>query len=352
MNLPSAITSRQKYKAFIILCFLIHIMIIGFALFNHITPLVLFNFWSILVYTLSFLLLKYNQRIVFYMGYFEIIIHSFVCVLVLGDGFGFPLYFVAIVPIGYQLLYSTKDKKYKLIATMLAGLSFILYTVCYIISHTQQPLYSSESLNRQKPFVYVINIFVIFVAVVFSSVAFMIEAENAYHSIENKNKELDDLANTDALTCLRNRRSMMDSVISLFQAYKKPNQTFSLVICDIDNFKQFNDTYGHECGDVVLKNIAQKFLLSTRKDDYVCRWGGEEFLFVLKNISQKDAHTITERIRINIANTEIQYNDEILHITMTFGVASSDEADNYDDLFKLADNRLYQGKNSGKNIVI
>lgn len=350
-TLPN-ISSTLKFKIFIILCLIIHSLIALFACIYTIPPLVIFNIGSILVYLICGFIVNEHQSLVFYIGFMEIILHSFVSVLLVGNSFGFSMYFIALVPMAYHLLHATNAKRYLLKASILSAVSFILYASCYIVSIQNEPVYDSYGLTKVRPYIYIINMLIAFIALTMFSILFLIETECAYNSLYSKNAELGNLANHDPLTGLYNRRTMTEHITEMYAVNTEQRIPFSLIICDIDNFKQFNDTYGHECGDEVLKTIAGVLTTFTREHDFLCRWGGEEFLVILKNIDIKTAKAIAERIRHQISVTGIKYNDEFLHITMTFGVALSSEAENYKDLFKLADKRLYIGKNSGKNVVI
>ena len=113
-----------------------------------------------------------------------------------------------------------------------------------------------------------------------------------------------------------------------------------------------NDTYGHDCGDKVLSMISDQIQIAGSKaGGDVCRWGGEEILMLIP-ADQERGREIAEKIRKEIENLEIDYEGAILKNTMTFGVSCSQEADSLDGLVKVADARLYQGKNLGKNQVV
>lgn len=351
-SLFSNVTNAFKFKMFLSFCIPIHSMIAILSFCNHITPLLIYNIGSIIVYIICCFIIKRRPILVFYIGYIEIILHSFVCVLLIGNGFGFSMYFVTLVPMAYNLLYSTRTSHYLKKATFLAILSFLLFACCYTMSNFYTPVYTSEALDFFRPFIYIANMLIIFSALLIFSILFIVETEHAYNRIYSQNRELDSLANRDPLTGLYNRRVMMEHVMQMYEESKNSMLPFSLIICDIDNFKLFNDTYGHDCGDTVLKSISGQLTALTRGHDFLCRWGGEEFLILLKNIDADMAKDIAERIRIHISKTDIKYNDFSLRVTMTFGIASSTETDDYESLFKLADERLYKGKNTGKNCIV
>ena len=163
--------------------------------------------------------------------------------------------------------------------------------------------------------------------------------------------ELEKLADYDALTLLHNRRSMKTHIANVMKQAEKGEGTFTLLMCDLDNFKHVNDTFGHECGDLILKTVANIISCDVKKDDMVFRYGGEEIL-VMVRADKEITGRVAERIRADVAREKISYNDKNVGITITIGVATYKPNSSVDDLIKLADSRLYTGKNNGKNQVV
>ncbi len=158
-----------------------------------------------------------------------------------------------------------------------------------------------------------------------------------------------DISTKDELTGTYNRRHMNEEIQYLFDN----RYDFSLAFADIDNFKKINDTYGHDVGDEVIKQVSNAFQDSLRNDDYLARWGGEEFVLVFKDTPIETARTIVERIRKHIERIEIDVgNRQKINITCSFGIEHSSNLNKQDDLISKADNKLYQAKNTGKNIVV
>ena len=183
--------------------------------------------------------------------------------------------------------------------------------------------------------------------------------KQANRSIEEKNKQLnqmitklDILSKTDALTGLFNRRTINEEIGQQLSIREGRQIPFSVVMGDIDLFKNVNDTYGHDFGDLVLQEISGILSRSIRGDDVLSRWGGEEFLFILKDISAGDAVTLTERIRKKVEEHVFSFHDIQLHVTMTFGVSEFRPEDHLDDVVKRADTAMYRGKQSGRNRVV
>lgn len=121
---------------------------------------------------------------------------------------------------------------------------------------------------------------------------------------------------------------------------------------DIDFFKSVNDNYGHEAGDEVLKIVSSIMKETVRKTDFVGRWGGEEFVIILPLTDTQGAYDLSEKIRKNIENEKIIYNNETIRITITGGISCSCEGNNVADYIREADNALLKGKFSGRNMVI
>jgi diguanylate cyclase (GGDEF)-like protein len=124
--------------------------------------------------------------------------------------------------------------------------------------------------------------------------------------------------------------------------------SLSLVILDIDHFKEVNDTHGHLVGDSVLQKMVLTIDSHTRKSDFFARWGGEEFVLLLVGTSQKDAMTFAENIRLIISNVKF---DRVENVSCSFGVSSYKKSDTIDTMIKRADDALYLAKNSGRNNV-
>ena len=132
-------------------------------------------------------------------------------------------------------------------------------------------------------------------------------------------------------------------------------QKFSLIIADIDHFKHYNDTHGHQMGDIVLATVASIFSKNVRKGDLAVRFGGEEFVIVLVNCNKKTAIQIAEKLRVAIANQDFPHQEKqpLGNVTCTFGVGTyPDDARDIKTLIDESDQCLYAGKKSGRNQVI
>ncbi|HET9957764.1 MAG TPA: GGDEF domain-containing protein, partial [Polyangiaceae bacterium] len=159
----------------------------------------------------------------------------------------------------------------------------------------------------------------------------------------------------DALTSAYNR-SHFDERLRAEVAYAaRHGMAASLVLLDIDHFKRVNDTYGHQAGDIVLRELATRSLRSLRAEDVFARFGGEEFGVILRGIPLRGAQRLAERLRVSLANTPIQADGHGILATLSAGCASVSccgSAPTPEEVIRIADRRLYLAKSAGRNRVI
>lgn len=167
-----------------------------------------------------------------------------------------------------------------------------------------------------------------------------------YYDTYNVKHQLEDSLVMDPLTRVYNRHKL-PSIISGRQFIFDNSDTVSILMTDIDFFKQVNDTYGHDKGDLVLSSVANVIKSCTRSNDYIIRWGGEEFVVIMPGCPIQEAQNVAERIRERVANTD----NEVCPITISLGVASYDGV-NYENAITAADMALYEAKEGGRNRVV
>jgi len=156
----------------------------------------------------------------------------------------------------------------------------------------------------------------------------------------------------DGLTGVYNRRFLDTKIQEEFSRHRRYDRPFSLIMCDIDHFKNVNDTYGHQCGDIVIKQIAALIGSMLRDTDFLARYGGEEFCCLLPEANLDEALSLAERLRQAIEQEEINCNGQPLKITVSFGVAyMHDVVKSAESLLQKADEALYAAKKSGRNRV-
>lgn len=164
-------------------------------------------------------------------------------------------------------------------------------------------------------------------------------------------KSLQQLVEQDILTGLYNRRSGEKLLKRVRENYEKDGTPYCVAIGDVDHFKNVNDTYGHECGDVALAELSARMKEHMHGRGFVVRWGGEEMLLVYEGIHLSTAVSCMEELLKEIRNNPITYEDIQLSITMTFGLTEGN-GDKIESIVREADEKLYQGKNSGRNKIV
>ena len=155
---------------------------------------------------------------------------------------------------------------------------------------------------------------------------------------------------TDHMTQLLNRRGF--EILSEDLIENETITEYSIITLDIDKFKNINDTYGHDIGDKVIISLAKMILSVSRKDDICARLGGEEFVLVLPHVNLKQAKNIAQRIRLEVSETEVKTELEIIKFTVSLGISHSNQNDSIELILKNADKALYEAKRSGRNKVV
>jgi diguanylate cyclase (GGDEF)-like protein len=158
-------------------------------------------------------------------------------------------------------------------------------------------------------------------------------------------------ARSDPLTGLMNRRAMMYWFQYQLNHYQRNRIPFAVLLCDIDHFKQVNDTYGHAVGDVVLRDMAGFLKEALRSQDLVARWGGEEFLILLPDTDEAGGAVVAEKIRRRVENELFHDGSREFQLSLSFGVAAYRPEQSADDCIKAADAAMYRAKNAGRNRV-
>ncbi|WP_455757685.1 GGDEF domain-containing protein [Sulfurimonas sp.] len=172
------------------------------------------------------------------------------------------------------------------------------------------------------------------------------DVKNRTVELQKANEKLKILATTDVLTQLNNRSKIDEELVKQHDNFNRNKRVFSIIILDIDYFKNVNDTYGHQIGDYVLKTISMILKENTRSIDMVGRWGGEEFLIVCTETYIDGAYAMAENLRTSIEAYKFEY---IEHITISLGISQIKEDMSIFELIKKTDKALYQAKDEGRN---
>ncbi|MBD5545110.1 MAG: GGDEF domain-containing protein [Lachnospiraceae bacterium] len=348
------IDDELKYSFFILLLAVIHLFFSVFYYFFNLLPLIIYNIASCIFYLALYKLLLKQKKYFQIMNIIlvEVAFFASSSTLLLGWDFGYMIYFLSLVPIVFYLLFTNPrfygNLKLPLLYSVFICIIFIL--VKTVSFHTVPP-YKDFFPDGVISFMYLFNSLLVFLFEAFFSLLFVFEILHMQSALKAQNIRLDTLASLDPLTKLFNRRSMEQHLNHTMEAARTAGTVFSVIIADIDDFKKINDTYGHDFGDKVLSNVSNILKSQMRDEDYVCRWGGEEFLLLI-HANKEIAKTVGERIRSEIEKSIVTDSDNSVSVTMTFGVMGYIPGYSIDKLISLADENLYKGKQNGKNQVV
>jgi diguanylate cyclase (GGDEF)-like protein/PAS domain S-box-containing protein len=166
-------------------------------------------------------------------------------------------------------------------------------------------------------------------------------------------EKLKDLNIKDGLTGTYNRRFLEARLKEEFFRYKRYSGKFSMIMIDIDNFKEINDVHGHQCGDFILKMVSARISSAIRNIDYLIRYGGDEFCCLLPETGLEGAFTVAERFRALIEFQDNNYDDKVINITISLGVSTiCDSVDTPEVFIQKADEALYKAKEEGRNKAV
>jgi diguanylate cyclase (GGDEF)-like protein len=176
--------------------------------------------------------------------------------------------------------------------------------------------------------------------------------QQSYNYIQALSQNYEQQAMHDDLTHLPNRRGIRVYLNHEYSRLLRSKEPFSILVCDIDHFKQVNDNYYHDGGDFVLTSLSAFFTKQIRQQDIVARWGGEEFLFLLPNTSLENAVILAEKIREQVQDHTIHYKGNAIRISISIGVNEVTSDVNIDQAINIADHSLYLAKKEGRNKTV
>lgn len=171
--------------------------------------------------------------------------------------------------------------------------------------------------------------------------------ESTNFHLQNEKDRYETLSLHDPMTGTLNRQGVKKSLQHLASDLRIHH--FTLILMDIDHFKQINDQHGHDCGDRILKQVAEVLRQNIRNEDYLARWGGEEFLLVCPQLSLEHGNLLAEKLRASIIDF---YKQDKISVTASFGVGTFTQLSNFDNVFKQVDQALYMAKDLGRNRVV
>lgn len=304
--------------------------------------LVYYNLISIIIFGVgSYINFKEENPIAIFLCFAEVSVFVFLAVFAYGWAYWFQNWLFSIIVMCIIVPFDRKRIFY-----WLAIFDITLYMYLYCSVFMKQ-----DSFADIETLVYlVINVVSPFVMIILAERALNVSNRLREYMYIKQYKDMHKMASTDELTGLANRHCMKDILDDMNELIGK--EIFYICFADIDDFKKINDSYGHDAGDEVLKFVSNILKQNIGKENEVARWGGEEFLFLIKNPSEdKAVFELLEEIRTILENSEIKYINDNIKLTMTFGVVSSKDFKNVYDMRIKADEMMYIGKTTGKNKV-
>jgi len=175
--------------------------------------------------------------------------------------------------------------------------------------------------------------------------------ESSLENVRGEKDRLHRLAVTDRLTDLHNHSFSRHFLADALKLSRSENTPLCVIMADLDNFKKINDQYGHLVGDKVLRIVAARMLSGARTGDEICRYGGEEFLFVMQCTNIAEGMEVAERVRLRINSDAIRADESELRVSLSLGIAQARDGDDVDSLIGRADTALYSAKQAGRDCV-
>jgi len=336
-------TQPEAFRALVqgigVIAGLTHVCFCALFFWSGVTTLAYINIGSILSYVCVFELARRGAiEKAWALTILEVLGHAILAVAFIGWDTGFHYYILLVIPVA--VISSIKPVSLK--AATVLGVMFT-YLFLDIAFRHQGPAKELSVLVVDG--LHYFNVVGVMVILIFLAAYY-------YYLINKTASELQDMASTDPLTRLKNRRAITEAIRREESRVRRGQPYLSFILCDLDHFKNINDTYGHDVGDMVLKKVSETLMSGVRDVDFVARWGGEEFLALLPDTNTEGAMLVAERLRSKLAEQLIESGVKPFQVTMTLGVATLQAGETAEQSIARADTALYDGKRSGRNRVV
>ena len=331
--------SEHRTLIFLIMCLCVHVFNVFLFWEFGLYPLVILNAVSSVVYVFFLMIFKKNENLSISFVYFEIIVFSALSELISGGRFDY-LYFVIgmVAVIFFMLPYSNRKKHvYQLIGAAFA----VAISLISIYNYSLYPELMNLVLLHES-FVRSMNLVITLFSLFYLTNLYLVE-------LRTTREKLDYNINHDVLTGLYNRR-FFEGIMK--RSKEEKETSFSVAMLDVDNFKKINDTYGHETGDRVLAAVSKCIEDSLPQDAVAVRWGGEEFVIYLPQVDNDRAMEILNVFRTKLSEQVIYHRGTRVSITVTIGLCTGESIADYEKYLRQADEKLYWGKQHGKNQIV
>lgn len=329
---------------FLTLCMLVYSLVycILISYTGHIPSLILSLLSLVLFLTVFVLSYQYSTFTSYCMLNACILIFTALNVYYLGWRLGVQHFLAVLLVFVFFSKYKHETAKF-IYALFLFVLRLILYFYCL----TNPPVLTLST--ELSAVMQIANSFFIFFSFGIVAYLFSTTTQEMEGKLIEYNRKLMKQANTDTLTGLYNRRRTMEYLEKLLET---PDTQISICLCDIDFFKRVNDTYGHDIGDEVLRKVSETFRKRLPPDTFISRWGGEEFLLIFPRLNGDETMIALETLRQKIKEIVFDGGSETFSVTLTYGLVEYDYRSDITALLKEADEKLYLGKESGRDRIV
>lgn len=329
----------NRNKLYLAVCLVIHVIYMGVFFTLDLLLLGYLNFVSSAFYFYFLFIKKDTSEKTMVMTYYEILIFSALSELALGPEYGFFLYMVGMSATVFYLVPSYGNKRF---IYQGMGIALALITEGAIIINGINFPHMQQVVEPYRIPIYLVNLGITATIVLAATFFYSKETESVWETLRYN-------MNHDVLTGLYNRR-FLERHIELIPEKEKSQYVVSMV--DIDFFKKVNDTYGHEAGDEVLVRVSDCLKETAGKENLAVRWGGEEFILYFPNTTPDLIYPVMEDLRKKIENMVIVVKGKDIRVTITSGIATGLADSNYEKVIGSADEKLYLGKQRGRNRVV
>jgi len=328
-------------------------LIFGYGYFQATFPKIIPKWIPIFVYSISMV------------GIVLFILKPLYLVQIYGLFYRPTILITTIVLIGY-LIFGSEKSKYEVRITLFSGFILLLAVASDIILFQLFQYYSIVSISALGMLVFIAAQTMMtsnrYWNSLTNSAKLATELKILNSELENivdkrtkelalKNRQLEAISRTDPLTGLANRRAFDELLNKEINRCKRANLPLVLALLDIDHFKQINDQYGHDFGDMILIDVGKRIESTLRINDFAARWGGEEFAALLSATNKQDALLIAQRIKQSISALSWVFEEQTVRLTISIGLARLQPHEETNQLFKQADTALYESKHTGRNKV-
>lgn len=332
----------------------LHLLYLSLFIISHSIALIYFNVASIFIYIALGATARYSRNLInhFLICFIEVLINVVLSSILCGMECGFSLILLAMLPLIFYSIHMLDKigKSNSRVGLIDCSIVIFFYYLIWLFDYVGIGR-RYELGNNLEHILYLINLSCTILILMGFLIVFVDKVKGEREALTHEKEEIENSANYDPLTGLLNRRSLdeyFEKAIGKVSAYESD---FCILMCDIDNFKHVNDTYGHECGDEVLRNIASIIKKSIRSKDVAFRWGGEELL-IMVHAKEHTAKDVAEKCRKGVEASVVTYEGQEIRVTITIGGASYYQGVTKNELVNKADEKLYIGKNNGKNQVV